>query len=419
MFRFIHCADLHLDSPFRGVAGDSPTLGKLLVRAQFDAFERVASLAIGEKVDAVVIAGDAFDTVEQSLAAKLQFERQLARLDEAGIRTFYVCGNHDPLPAARNLRLPPGCHRFGPDPETVPVEKDGVLLATVTGVSYPAADVRENLARRFPPPPPGVPAVAVLHCNAGNNADHLPYAPASIDDLTGGAFTYWALGHVHRRLVLREQRPAIVYPGCLQGTEIRETGAHGCALVTLDDAGRTEIDWRDTDLVRYCQEQLDLSDCELEQDAAAAIFDAARNCGLRQEGRQAILRLTLTGRPACGEKLRQPEKSAELTATVREQLDAEKIAVWLERLIPAMTPAYDLERLAAGDDFPAELVRRAGELAAHPEKLPADLLADWDKLLRRPEVAGILEAPGETDAAAIVQTALLRLLDRLNPGDAE
>jgi len=418
MFRFIHCADLHLDSPFKGVAADLPQLAEILFRAQFEVWERIVTLALREKVDAVIIAGDAFDAAEQSLSARLRFEQQLARLDQAGIPSFYVCGNHDPLGNASRLRLPPSCHCFGAEVEKITLKREGAALANIYGVSYPKADVRDNLARRFPPREAGLPAVAVLHCNVGGNADHLPYAPATLEDLQAAGMDYWALGHVHRRMVLREAHPVVVYPGCMQGTDIRENGAHGCALVTLADDGDCTIDWHDLDAVRYCQEEIDISACELEQDVVAALVDNGLKLASALDSRHLILRVRLTGRPACGEKLRDPAALAQVVQSAREQLPSGRSLVWLESVTAAVTPVYDLDRLRAGDDFAAELIRRAEAMMADPALLPETLRQDWQQVFTRSRAAGLLTYPDEAAGAAVIREALFRVLDQLKTGEA-
>lgn len=48
-------------------------------------------------------------------------------------------------------------------------------------------------------------------------------------------YQYWALGHVHQR-ELRGTDPVVAFSGNLQGRRIREAGAKGCWLVTVDDS---------------------------------------------------------------------------------------------------------------------------------------------------------------------------------------
>lgn len=417
MIRFIHCADLHLDSPFKGIGATVPALAEALYHAPFKAFAAAVELAILERVDAVIIAGDAFDAAEQSLYARLRFEEQLKRLDAAGINSFYVCGNHDPLPAVRQLRLPESCHVFGREVEKVALKRNGLTIANIYGVSYPSADVRENLALSFPVRESGLPAIAVLHCNAGNITDYQPYAPASIDDLVRTGMDYWALGHVHRRMVLREAAPAIVYPGCLQGTDIRETGAHGCALVTLDDDGTCRLDWHELDQVRYRQADTDITPCRVIADVADAVTETARNLASEMDGRHMVLRLTLTGRPPCGAELRDAVRLEEVIREARSSLSTATPTIWLESLVIKVVPTYDLERLRNGNDFCAELVRQVDKMIADPAAIPEALRRDWAQIFQTGRAAAVLASPNAEQTSAILRDALYLLIDQLKPGE--
>src|SRR6185295_14630172 len=120
----------------------------------------------------------------------------LERLAERGIPTFIAHGNHDPLEGWSAIRVwPSGVTVFGSGGVwTAPVEREGMRLATVYGVSYERPDVSENLARLFHRgPEPGL-HVAVLHCNVGGVQEHAPYSPCSLDDLRAAEMDYWALG---------------------------------------------------------------------------------------------------------------------------------------------------------------------------------------------------------------------------------
>ena len=115
-FRFIHGADLHLDSPFKGLRSAAPALGQRLWRASFTAFANLVSLAIEEGVDFVLLAGDLFDEQDRSLQAQVLMRKELARLSRAGIETFIVHGNHDHWGGWRaQLDWPEGVHIFPPE----------------------------------------------------------------------------------------------------------------------------------------------------------------------------------------------------------------------------------------------------------------------------------------------------------------
>ncbi len=88
--RFIHAADLHLDSPFTGIKSTNENISRHLCDATFNAYKNIIDLCLVEKVDALLLAGDLYDGADRSLRAQLALVDGLNRLDEAGIRSF-VC----------------------------------------------------------------------------------------------------------------------------------------------------------------------------------------------------------------------------------------------------------------------------------------------------------------------------------------
>ena len=150
-FRFIHCSDLHIDSPFKGLASQVPALNERLRESTFQSFHKIIKLAVEERVDAVLIAGDIFDGDDRSLQAQLKFRRGLLELSEKNIPSFIVHGNHDPSNSwSHTIDWPKHTTIFpGNKVESFPVTKDGKTLAWIYGISYPQKEVNENLALKF------------------------------------------------------------------------------------------------------------------------------------------------------------------------------------------------------------------------------------------------------------------------------
>ena len=113
-FSFIHCADLHLGEPFGDVRlGGSGPWNEQISKSTFKAFEKVVDAAIDNRVDAILISGDVYNSDHHSLAAQMAFARELYRAAENGIETFIVHGNHDPEEAWRaDIPLPDMVHIF-------------------------------------------------------------------------------------------------------------------------------------------------------------------------------------------------------------------------------------------------------------------------------------------------------------------
>ena len=372
--RFVHAADLHLDSPFRGIRSEAPDhVADALGRATFEAYENVISLCLRERADALLVAGDIYDGADRSLRAQLNFVGGLTRLDAAGIRSFVCHGNHDPLDGwEARLALPPGCVRFGPEVTGEPVFPHEPERAAVYGVSYPRRDVRENLTPLFSAAAAGAGfGIGLLHANVGGNPDHGSYAPCSVSDLVETALDYWALGHVHTRQVLRRDRPTVVYPGNPQGRHPLETGERGVYLVEVDDYGAVSLDFRPVDVVRWETLRRDIAGIETEQELLDAVNDAADIALESAEGRPVIARLTLTGRGTLHRSLRRGDTLDTLLTQLNDRYAAAEQWFWCERIQADTASPVDREQAALREDFVGDLARIGIELLESPEELAA------------------------------------------------
>src|SRR5580698_10557440 len=234
-FRFIHAADLHLDTPFAGLGRVSPEIAGRLRDASLEAFDALVRMAIERKAAFVIFAGDIYDSADRGVRAQLRFLRGVARLGEHGITVFVAHGNHDPMDGWSAVRrLPENLVVFGSDAvERHTMGREDEPWAHVYGISYPRRDVTENLALRFQrTEAPGL-HIGVLHANVGNQPEHPAYSPCTVADLGAAGMDYWALGHIHQYQRLAEGRPWIVYPGSLQAMKSSELGPRGAVVVEV------------------------------------------------------------------------------------------------------------------------------------------------------------------------------------------
>ncbi len=367
-FRFIHCSDLHIDSPFVGLSLKDPELGGCLRQSTQQAFENVVALALREKVDAVIVAGDVFDGAEKSLHAQFKFRDSLAKLSSAGIPAFIALGNHDPADTwSHSIQWPEGVHLFGPDVESISVKKNGKTLARIYGISFPTREVRENLAVRFPKNDYPEFGVSVLHCQVGNEPEHDNYAPCDLADLCGQGMDYWALGHIHRHKILRDRNPAIVYSGNTQAKNRRETGEKGCCLVTLKANQAPEIQFEATDSLRYFREQLDIASVNTIEEVVQECQNKVMDLLAVAENRSAVIELTLMGRTSVHAELQKGNNLHDLNSELEGRLKADSIKVWILLLDETAGP-HDLESLKQGHDFTADVLSVYDELET-PERL--------------------------------------------------
>ncbi|WP_197535633.1 metallophosphoesterase family protein [Pararhodospirillum photometricum] len=220
MFRFLHTADIHLDSPLRGLSGLDGTLAERVRGATRETFRAVVDLALAEKVAFVLVAGDLYDGDWRDMNTGLFFVEQMGRLAAAGIPALVVHGNHDAEGRlTHKLPLPPGLHIFPsrrPTSVTLPPPGPGEPPVVVHGQSYRERAVTTNLALDYPAPVPGAFNIGLLHTGLGGRGGHENYAPCTLADLLGRGYNYWALGHVHQAEVVHPD-PPVVFPGIPHG----------------------------------------------------------------------------------------------------------------------------------------------------------------------------------------------------------
>lgn len=356
-FRFLHCSDLHIDSPFKGLFLVQPSLAEKLRNSTYQAFQNIVKLALQEKVDAFLIAGDIYDGSDRSLQAQLKFRGELQKLSDAGIDTFIVHGNHDPLNGwSSSLDWPERVHVFsGTQVESRSVKKNGVAVAYIHGISYPQRDVKENLAQKFSRSNNEGFAIGLLHTNAGNQDGHANYAPCTLDDLIAGEMDYWALGHIHRFQVLRESNPAVVYSGNTQARHIREKGEKGCCLVTLHKSASPEIRFIATDVVRYIQSELNLSGTISLDEVITLVRSECERLSDQVKGRDIFVNLTLNGRTLMHNELARGDSLEVVQGEIRSYFEAKVPSIWLDLKLDTCG-IYDMETLRQGKDFKADLI---------------------------------------------------------------
>jgi DNA repair exonuclease SbcCD nuclease subunit len=393
MFRFVHAADIHLDSPLRGLESYPDAPVEQVRGAARRAFDNLVNLAIEEEVAFVLLAGDLFDGDWKDYNTGLYFTHRMGRLRERGIRVFLVSGNHDAASQlTRTLRLPDNVILF-PHRRAATVTLDD-LGAAVHGQSFGARIVSEDLSREYPPALPGMCNIGLLHTSLTGRPNHESYAPCSAEGLASRGYDYWALGHVHKREVVG-RHPWIVFPGNIQGRHIRETGPKGCAVVTVESGRVSGVEFRDLDVLRFEVCRVDLTGCvgpDGVRDRTREALDAERG---QAAGRPLAVRVILEG---CTElhsdlHLGRGHLREELRALAADLGD-----VWLEKLEMATRPIVrslpeedsplgGLEQAVADLELHDSLLGLAPEFENLRGRLPAELLVAEDPFC--PDAEGV------------------------------
>jgi DNA repair protein SbcD/Mre11 len=384
----LHAADLHLGAPLKSLGETLPAeaVSGIMERA-VRAWDNLVDLALAERVDVVVLAGDVYDTADYEVRAQIRFADGLDRLTQAGVRVFVAHGNHDPRlegmkPAAA---LPTGVTVFGADePQLHAVELASGHLLHVAGVSFGTPAETANLARRFHGlSTPVASTLGVLHANVGSIAGHDPYAPCTPDDLQLAPVGYWALGHIH----LRQHHPLgagrwWAYSGNLQGrsTKASECGPKGVLLVPVFDSGFGEPEFRRCADVQFERVPVDVSGCG-DLGAAIDVVEQRLDGVFAEAGVGTLVaRIRLTGRADAHGQLVDARNAGTLLEALHHRLGtAGPVAV--VRVEVATRSSFDREQALRRDNLLGALLTRFDELSS---------LADGGA--RRPDVLGGLFA---------------------------
>lgn len=371
-FSFIHAADLHLDSPFASLARESVDIASKMRSATFTAFENIIEICIEKKVDFLLIAGDVYDGEDRSLRAQVRFRDGLKKLSDAGINSFVVHGNHDPVGIwSTTLEWPERAYIFSDELNSVHARRGDELLAVIQGISYPKRNEKRNLARIFNRTDDPVFQIGLLHANVGTNTGHEPYAPCTLDDLKKAGMDYWALGHVHEKKILSDNAPVVLYPGNTQGRSIREAGEKGCYLVNVDDHNNIETQFLPTHAIRWEVLEIPSGDLLTEQDLINSLEHRCReisenykNSGNSENyaSTPVIVRFLITGRGPLLNVLMNPATVSDLLDITREAGVSCAPFVWVEQLKIQMSPELDFDAIMKQEDFPGELFRFSEEL---------------------------------------------------------
>jgi exonuclease SbcD len=408
--KLVHAADIHLDSPMHGLAAyDTAPVAELRLATRA-ALRNLVDLCLDERADALLIGGDLYDGDWHDYATGAHFVLEAQRLRDAGVRVVVVTGNHDSASRiTKALRLPDNVFVLPVDaPGTVTFDDLGLA---VHGQGYAMAAVTEDLSASYPAPVSGLVNVGLLHTSADGRFDHAPYAPCRVERLADRGYDFWGLGHVHERVLLHAD-PPILFPGCLQGRSVRETGPKGATVVTFGADGRPVLEERVLDVVRWAVCEVDAGELDDVDAVLVAAREALGTAAEAAEGRLLAARVRVTGAaPAHAALVRDAKRFAWDVRNAAAEVAGER--VWIEKVqVRTRAPRVDDGDGPLSDDVYAELERAvrgaaldatavaalSEELAPLAAKLPA--VMDWDPM--NPAVVRALLADVERELPALL-----------------
>lgn len=413
--KFVHAADLHLGSSFCGLTAIDADVATLLSNATFKAFDNMVEFCIQQSVDFLLISGDIYDSADRRIYEQIKFRDNLTRLAEAGIPVFLAFGNHDPLPAwSAHLNWPDSVHIMGCDsPDLHDYDGKNGNRARIVGISHQSAQITANLASTFPPKETDWPfTIGMLHCNLGASPDHESYAPCSLSDLAATGYDYWALGHIHKPTIVKDQSPAIVYPGNSQGRHIRENGRRGACFVTVGQDQSPVIELIDTDVIRWIAHEVEIDDVSTEDELIRKLELELDEMRRQAGGRRLLCRITLQGRSLVHTSLVSDGVISDILHYFREREDGRDDFVFIERLADKTAPPIDRDQLALRESLCGDVVRLTDGLVAEPGELHG-LKPVLAELFDTPQAKKFVGPITLEELTELISEAETYLLDRL------
>ena len=375
MFKFIHAADVHLDSPLRGLSRYESAPAESIRNACRRAFENLVDLAIEEKVAFVLLAGDLYDGDWKDYNTGIFLSQQMGRLGQHNILVFTVAGNHDAANRMTKALDSPTNMSILSSRKVETIKLDDLSVA-IHGRSFGTQHVDENLAAGFAAAQKGMFNIGLLHTSLDGREGHAVYAPCSIDDLRSRGYQYWALGHIHKQEFVLED-PWIVFPGCVQGRHIRETGAKGCVLVTVEDGTVSEVERLPLDVLRWVLCSVDLTDVAEMREGLERTRKAIENERTSADGRPIAMRIRFEGATTISDELAAyPERFKQQINALGAEIAGDDL--WVERVENAAVGKLDLDSTLSDDSAFGKLLKEILATPGNPDKIGGlkDVIAD-------------------------------------------
>ena len=247
MLRLLHTADVHLGARHT----DLGERAAVLRERQFAAFRASVELAINEKVDIFLVAGDLFDSNTQPRRSVERVAAELGRLARASIRTVIIPGTHDVYDGAsiyRSYDLP-GMARAASDWVVV-------LTPYIPEIVFPPLDAiiygRVFDTKRSPRSPlAGLDAASDTRATWKVGMVHGALAiPGKTDqdavvvtqeEIARTGLDYLALGHWHSAMEGKAGNVTYAYSGAPEPVAVDQDGAGQVLLVTIEERGGRHV----------------------------------------------------------------------------------------------------------------------------------------------------------------------------------
>ena len=342
MHKFLHLADVHLDS---GILCRSDSLRSKLNQELQAGFRKAIDCAIHEKVVAVFIAGDLFDANNLTVSTEFFLHEQFERLNAAHIPVIYTSGQSDPSDAVSEVvdtSWPKNViHIRERSPKVIELQDvDGKPIARVVGAGFATKKEPDNLTLHFPDAKDSIPYIGIVHtwvrsALGAQDRKGFDVSPSDVKNLKSKGYLYWALGGVHHRQRLAGASQAW-YPGNFMGRRPEESGQRGGLLVTLTEENLLNVEPRFFSSVQWFD--ITLSNLEQASDVEDLFRYAEQEFDTQKNHDEAfavqLVRLTLKGMCPIAEELQSETRRAVLEEKLAQHLNVDDVEIRVEHFTP-------------------------------------------------------------------------------------
>lgn len=323
MYKLIHCADIHLDTPFHSKSSEQASVGRRELRR---AFLSVIECIKKEGIEVALLAGDIFDSAYASADTVAFFKDAVASAPDC---TFIISpGNHDPYTAdgVYGGEFPDNVHIFvSNELSYIDVPNTDVR---VYGYAFtaPSLDICPFISKK--PEDGSKINILCAHADIGNPLS--VYCPVSVNDIASSGFDYCAFGHIHlNEGVKTASSVPYAYSGCLSGRDFGETGPKGAVVISFDGDKKPIFESRIFSRYDYEEKSVDVTGvCD------GSELRSKINGVIEEIKKETFLRLELIGSVPMG-----------LTIDVSALEDEMSGKVFYIEIEDSTLPLYDAEQL--------------------------------------------------------------------------
>lgn len=421
--RVLCSGDIHIGRQLSKVEGTYRTV---------DAWNAIVDLAITEDVDLLALSGDVIDKANSSFEALGPVQHGLLRLDEAGIETVAVAGNHDHDVLTRLADIV-GTGRFhllgaGGVWERYTLDRDGVPILHIDGWSFPAEHTTDAPLRRYRVHTrDDAPVMGLLHGDVGVLLSS--YAPINEAELWSHDIDFVLLGHIHAPRIFEGAGGQLaLYPGSPWAMDPGEPGVHGVWIATFEPGQAIDVKQIAISPVRYETRGIDLTGVEDEQGFQQKLSETLNALGqeaLEADGVDALQTISVRLRSE-GECIVHRSVSAWIATVLNGShgFPLGPIVIAIEAFSNQVRPPVDLENLAQGTDPLAETAKLILALdSERPSAIYRDLVATTHRDLirihenvsyaRLREGVGVETPPTDADARSFLSQRAWEMLSAL------